>query len=35
LMSTRHRISFGRRRLTPLATPSTDSTFTDPQENII
>jgi hypothetical protein len=29
LMSTRHRISFGRRQLTPLATPSTDSTFTE------
>jgi hypothetical protein len=29
LMSTRHRISFGRRRLTPLATPSTDSTSTE------
>jgi hypothetical protein len=28
LMSTRHRIGFGRRRLTPLATPSTDYTFT-------
>jgi hypothetical protein len=28
-MSTRHRIGFGRRRLTPLATPSTDSTFTE------
>jgi hypothetical protein len=27
LMSTRHRIGFGPRRLTPLATPSTDSTF--------
>jgi hypothetical protein len=29
LMSTRHRIGFGWRRLTPLATPSTDSTFTE------
>jgi hypothetical protein len=29
LMSTRHRIFFRRRRLTPLATPSTDSTFTE------
>jgi transposase InsO family protein len=29
LMSTRHQISFGRRRLTPLATPSTNSTFTE------
>jgi hypothetical protein len=28
-MGTRHRINFGRRRLTPLATPSTDSTFTE------
>jgi hypothetical protein len=28
-MSTRHRISFGRRRLTPPATPSTDSIFTE------
>jgi hypothetical protein len=28
LMSTRHRNGFGRRRLTPLATPSTVSTFT-------
>jgi hypothetical protein len=28
-MSIRHRIGFGRRRLTPLATPSTDSTFTE------
>jgi hypothetical protein len=28
-MSTRHRIGFGRRRLTPLATPSIDSTFTE------
>jgi hypothetical protein len=27
-MSTRHRISFGQKRLTPLATPSTDFTFT-------
>jgi hypothetical protein len=27
LMNTRHRIGFGWRRLTPLATPSTDSTF--------
>jgi hypothetical protein len=27
LMNTRHQIDFGRRRLTPLATPSTDSTF--------
>jgi hypothetical protein len=25
-MNTRHRIGFGRRRLTPPATPSTDST---------
>jgi hypothetical protein len=29
LMSTRHRIGFGRKRLTSLATPSTDSTFTE------
>jgi hypothetical protein len=29
LRNTRHRIGFGRRRLTPLATPSTDSTFTE------
>jgi hypothetical protein len=29
LMNTRHRICFGARRLTPLATPSTDSTFTE------
>jgi hypothetical protein len=29
LMSTRHRIGFGWRRLTPPATPSTDSTFTE------
>jgi transposase InsO family protein len=29
LMSTRHQIDFGRRRLTLLATPSTDSTFTE------
>jgi hypothetical protein len=28
-MNTRHQIGFGRRRLTPLATPSTDSTFTE------
>jgi hypothetical protein len=28
-MSTRHRIGFGRRQLTPLATPSTVSTFTE------
>jgi hypothetical protein len=28
-MSTRHQISFGWRRLTPLATPSTDSIFTE------
>jgi hypothetical protein len=28
-MSTRHRIGFRWRRLTPLATPSTDSTFTE------
>jgi hypothetical protein len=28
-MSKRHQIDFGRRRLTPLATPSTDSTFTE------
>jgi hypothetical protein len=28
-MSTRHRIGFGRRRLTPPATPSTDSNFTE------
>jgi hypothetical protein len=28
-MSTRHQISFGRRQLTPLATPSTNSTFTE------
>jgi hypothetical protein len=28
-MSTRHRIGFGRRQLTSLATPSTDSTFTE------
>jgi hypothetical protein len=26
-MSTRHRIGFGQRRLTPPATPSTDYTF--------
>jgi transposase InsO family protein len=29
LMNTRHRIGFGRKRLTPLATPSTDSIFTE------
>jgi hypothetical protein len=29
LMSTRHQVGFVRRRLTPLATPSTDSTFTE------
>jgi hypothetical protein len=29
LMNTRHRISFGRKRLIPIATPSTDSTFTE------
>jgi hypothetical protein len=29
LMSTRHQIGFRQRRLTPLATPSTDSTFTE------
>jgi hypothetical protein len=29
LMSIRHHIGFGRRRLTSLATPSTDSTFTE------
>jgi hypothetical protein len=29
LMSTRHRIDFGQRRLTPLATPSNNSTFTE------
>jgi hypothetical protein len=29
LMNTRHQISFGWRRLTPLATPLTDSTFTE------
>jgi hypothetical protein len=28
-MSTRHQIGFGRRRLTPHATPSTVSTFTE------
>jgi hypothetical protein len=28
-MSTRHHIGFGRRRLTPLDTPSIDSTFTE------
>jgi hypothetical protein len=28
-MSTRHQIGFGRRRLTPLDTPSTDSIFTE------
>jgi hypothetical protein len=28
-MSTRHRIGFGWRQLKPLATPSTDSTFTE------
>jgi hypothetical protein len=28
-MSTRHRIGFGLRRLTPPATPSTGSTFTE------
>jgi hypothetical protein len=29
LMSKRHRVSFGQRRLTPPATPSTVSTFTE------
>jgi hypothetical protein len=29
LMSTRHQINFGRRRLTPPATPSTDSIYTE------
>jgi transposase InsO family protein len=29
LMSTRHQIGFGRRRLTLLATPSTDYTYTE------
>jgi hypothetical protein len=29
LMSTIHRIGFGRKRLTPLSTPSNDSTFTE------
>jgi hypothetical protein len=29
LSNTRHRIGFRRRQLTPLATPSTDSTFTE------
>jgi len=29
LMNTRHQIGFGQRRLTPLATPSTDSTITE------
>jgi hypothetical protein len=29
LMSTRHQIGFGRRLLTPLATPSTDSIYTE------
>jgi hypothetical protein len=28
-MNTRHRIGFGWRRLTPIATPSTNSTFTE------
>jgi hypothetical protein len=28
LMNTRHQIGFGKKQLTPLATPSTDSTFT-------
>jgi hypothetical protein len=28
-MSTRHWIGFRQKRLTPLATPSTDSTFTE------
>jgi hypothetical protein len=28
-MNTRHWISFGQRQLTPLATPSTGSTFTE------
>jgi hypothetical protein len=28
-MSRRHQIGFGQRQLTPLATPSTDSTFTE------
>jgi hypothetical protein len=28
-MNTRHQIGFGRRRLTPIATPSTNSTFTE------
>jgi hypothetical protein len=28
-MSKRHRIGFGQRRLTPPATPSTDSTYTE------
>jgi hypothetical protein len=28
-MNTRHQIGFGWRQLTPLATPSTDSTFTE------
>jgi hypothetical protein len=29
MMSTRLRIGFGQKRLTPLATPLTDSTFTE------
>jgi hypothetical protein len=29
LMNIRHQIDFGRRQLTPLDTPSTDSTFTE------
>jgi hypothetical protein len=28
-MNTRHRTGFGWKQLTPLATPSTDSTFTE------
>jgi hypothetical protein len=35
LKNTRHQIGFEQRRLTPPATPSTDSTFTDSQEDII
>jgi hypothetical protein len=33
LMSTRHQIVFGQRRLMPSATPSTDSTFTESSRN--
>jgi hypothetical protein len=34
-MSTRHQIGFGRKRLTPLATPSTGYIFTESSKNII